>query len=103
MTRAQELAADGRLNFTSQQHVTVAVSRTERPRISLDPFGRGIEVILPAVSDAPDGLASWNVTADGATHVVQSQAQWAGVAEAASLTAFTLLQPVRTVVVTREG
>ncbi|MDB4872479.1 MAG: hypothetical protein JWL97_3483, partial [Gemmatimonadales bacterium] len=77
--------------------------RTERPRISLDAFGRGIEVVLPAVGDTPDGFARWVVTADGVTTTIRSQAQWAGVAEAAPSTTFTLFKPVRTVVVAMDG
>jgi hypothetical protein len=103
MARAQELAAEGGLNLRAPSIATAGRNRTERPRISLDPFGRGVEVILPAVGDAPDGFARWSVTADGATYTVRSQAQWAGVAEAAPATAFTLLQPARTVVVAMDG
>jgi hypothetical protein len=60
-------------------------------------------VLLPSVSDAPDGFVSWTVTADGQPHVVHSQAHWVGVAEAAPPTSFALLRPVRTVVVSAEG
>src|SRR5699024_10486021 len=77
--------------------------RTEHPRVGLDPFGRGIEVILPAVGDAPDGIARWTLTTDGIPTTVRSQAVWVGSAEAAPPTAFTLLRPARTVVVAMEG
>ncbi len=103
MARAQELAAEGRLDLRTPRTGSSDRSHSERPRIGLDPFGRGIEVILPAVGDTPDGYARWSVTADGVTTTVRSQAQWAGVAEAAPSTAFTLLQPVRTVVVAMDG
>lgn len=103
MARAQELAAEGRLDLRAPRTGSSGRNQTERPRIGLDPFGRGIEVILPAVGETPDGYALWSVTADGVTTTVRSQAQWAGVAEAAPSTAFTLLQPVRTVVVAMAG
>lgn len=103
MARAQELAAEGRLDLRAPRAGSSGRIQTERPRIGLDPFGRGIEVILPAVGDTPDGYARWSVTADGVTTTVRSQARWAGVAEAAPPTAFTLLQPVRTVVAAMAG
>ena len=65
----QELVAEGRLD----PRMPVAESRrdrgprTERPRIGLDPFGRGVEVVLPAIGDSPDGSAIWHITADGLT------------------------------------
>ncbi|MBW4720610.1 hypothetical protein [Saccharothrix obliqua] len=98
VVRARELASSGGLSVRSGSH-----RRVERPRIGLDPFGRGIEVILPATGDAVDGAALWAVTADGVTRTVRSQAPWEGVAESVPPAAFTLLQPVRTVVAAREG
>lgn len=105
MARAQELADEGRIDLRPPRS-TGAVggrTRTEQPRIGLDPFGRGIEVVLPPVGDTPDGFARWTVTADGVSTTIRSQAQWAGVTEAAPSTTFTLLQPARTVVVAMEG
>jgi hypothetical protein len=103
MARAQELAAEGRLDLRVPRSGSGGRARTERPRIGLDAFGRGIEVVLPAVGDIPDGFARWSVTADGVTTTIRSQAQWEGLAESAPSTTFTLLQPVRTVVVAMDG
>src|SRR6266487_1900441 len=66
---------------------------SSRPRIGLDPFGEGIRVILPAVGDAPDGVALWRVTADGTPDIVQSRALWVGTAEAAPETTYPLSRP----------
>jgi hypothetical protein len=74
-----------------------------RPRIALDPYGAGVQVILPAVGDAPDGVATWRVTADGEPVTVRSRAQWVGSAEAAPETAHSLPRPVRTVEVSLVG
>lgn len=78
-------------------------SRRSRPRIGLDPYGAGIQVVLPAVDDAPDGVATWRVTADGDPILVRSRAQWVGVAEAAPETVHPLSRPVRTVQVSLSG
>lgn len=76
---------------------------TTRPRIALDPYGAGVQVILPAVGEAPDGVATWRVTADGEPVTVRSRAQWVGTAEAAPETAHPLGRPVRTVDVSLVG
>ena len=60
-------------------------------------------MILPAVGEAPDGVAIWRVTADGGTATVQSRALWVGAAEAAPQTAYPLHRPVRTVLVSLAG
>ena len=80
-----------------------ARSSPSRPRIALDPYGAGVQVILPAVGEAPDGVATWRVTADGDPVTVCSRAQWAGAAEAAPETAHPLARPARTVHVSLAG
>ncbi|GIH50615.1 hypothetical protein SAMN05421833_12814 [Microbispora rosea] len=102
LERARYLASEGRLDLTTSRSPSTGRTRIERPRIALDPFGGGIEVVLPPVGDTPDGTARWNVTADGVTTTVRSQAMWVGVAEAPSTT-HSLLRPVRTVVVAMDG
>ncbi|XVS65519.1 hypothetical protein ACQPYE_05510 [Actinosynnema sp. CA-299493] len=97
--RAQELASAGVLRLQPRRSGASSRRRVERPRIGLDPFGRGVEVILPALDEVLGGSAAWTVTADGITRTVRGQAQWEGVAESVPPSAFTLLQPVRTVVV----
>ena len=80
-----------------------ATSLRRRPRIALDPYGAGLQVVLPAVGDAPDGVATWRVTADGSAVTVRSRAQWVGASEAAPETAHPLARPVRTVHVSLVG
>jgi hypothetical protein len=79
------------------------VRRQAQPRIALDPYGEGIHVVLPAVSDTPDGVARWRVVADGETHTVQSRAMWVGAAETTPETVFPLDRPVRAVLVSLAG
>jgi superfamily I DNA/RNA helicase len=74
-----------------------------RPRIALDPYGVGVQVILPAVGEAPDGVATWRVTADGKPVTVRSRVQWVGSAESAPATMHPLTRPVRTVDVSLVG
>ena len=78
-------------------------STRHRPRIALDPYGAGVQVILPAVGAAPDGVATWRVTADGDPVIVRSRAEWVGLAEAAPETAHPLPRPVRIVQVSLLG
>ena len=99
----EEVAAQGpghRVRGTGQLS---AQSSASRPRIALDPYGAGVQVILPAVGEAPDGVATWRVTADGDPVTVRSRAQWVGAAEAAPETAHPLARPVRTVQVSLVG
>lgn len=102
-TAHAELGA-GRLDLRTARHRReFSRERQPRPRIGLDPFGEGIRVVLPAVGDAPDGVAIWRVTADGASETVQSRAMWAGTAEAAPETTYPLPRPVRGVLVSLAG
>ena len=102
---ARDEANAGRLDLTAARHLhaVAGYGQRPRPRIGLDPFGQGVQVILPAVGEAPDGVAIWRVTADGGTATVQSRALWVGAAEAAPQTAYPLHRPVRTVLVSLAG
>lgn len=75
---------------------------SERPRIALDPFGQGVQVVLPA-AESGNGVAHWYINADGLTSSVRSQAPWPGLAEAVPATTFAISSPVRTVVVALAG
>jgi hypothetical protein len=94
----------GRLDLSAARRRTgTSHERQSRPRIGLDPFGEGVRVILPAVGDAPDGVALWRVTADGTSDTVQSRALWVGAAEAAPETTYPLPRAVRSVLVSLAG
>lgn len=94
----------GRLDLSAARRTMAESHGTQaRPRIGLDPFGQGVQVILPPVGDAPDGIASWRVTADGSVAIVQSRALWVGAAEAAPETTYPLSRPVRSVLVSLSG
>ena len=99
----QEVAAQGAGTRGRGPGSAKARSSASRPRIALDPYGAGVQVILPAVGEAPDGVATWRVTADGDPATVRSRAQWVGAAEAAPATAHPLARPVRTVQVSLVG
>ncbi|WP_326641565.1 hypothetical protein OG884_02160 [Streptosporangium sp. NBC_01755] len=92
---AQNLATRGRLDLTRYDAAEARRGRTERPRLSLDPFGQGVQVVLPPVGDAPDGTARWTVTVDGLQNIVRSRSLWVGTAEAAPSTTFAIAQPAR--------
>ena len=104
---ARDEVARGGLNLTATrrtaQRAGTRGARQARPRIALDPYGAGVQVLLPAVGDMPDGTAQWRVTADGVTGTVQSRAMWVGAAEAAPETSYPLSRPVRTVLVSLAG
>lgn len=99
VNRAAVIAASGLFEARLGRVSWGSARATDRPRVGLDPFNRGIQVVLPSVRDAPGGFVSWTVTADGHPYVVESQAQWAGVAEAPPPTQFALPHPVRNVAV----
>ena len=99
----EEAAAQGLDKPTARRRETTVRRSPSRPRIGLDPYGVGVQVILPAVGDAPDGIATWRVTADGDPVTVRSRAQWVGAAESAPETAHPLARPVRTVHVSLVG
>jgi superfamily I DNA/RNA helicase len=99
----REAAAQGLDKPAVRRGETRAYRATPRPRIGLDPYGVGVQVILPAVGETPDGVATWRVTADGDPVTVRSQAQWVGSAESAPQTVHPLARPVRTVQVSLVG
>ena len=99
----QEAAAQGLDKPVARRGEITARKSTQRPRIGLDPYGVGVQVILPAVGDAPDGVATWRVTADGAPVTVRTRAQWVGSAESAPQTVHPLTRPTRTVHVSLVG
>ena len=99
----QEAAAQGLDKPSARRSETKARRSAPRPRIGLDPYGVGVQVILPAVGETPDGVATWRVTADGDPVTVRSRAQWVGSAEAAPQTVHPLNRPVRTVHVSLLG
>ncbi|MEV5828460.1 hypothetical protein AB0L25_23160 [Spirillospora sp. NPDC052242] len=99
--RALRLVQDGSLPLAPAGGRGRAAA--ERPRLALDPFGKGVEVRLPAIGDAPDGVASWHITADAERAVVRSRAEWAGAVEGTPATSHPLQGPVRTVLVSLAG
>jgi hypothetical protein len=103
VTRATELIEDERLNLRElkdRRRRPTSDEVVERPRLRFDPFGRGVEVALPAVADAQDGVAVWSLTIDGTRSIHRSQAAWHEAASLAPATTFAMPYPSRTVVVT---
>ena len=98
-----EAVAQGLDRPAARRSGTATHGSAPRPRIALDPYGMGVQVILPAVGETPDGVATWRVTADGDPVMVRSRAQWVGSAEAAPQTAHPLTRPVRAVQVALIG
>jgi hypothetical protein len=101
---ARKAAAEHGPNEPGQRSDAAGARRSQpRPRIGLDPYGAGVQVVLPAVGEAPDGVATWRVIADGVPVMVRSRAQWVGSAESAPQTVHPLSRPVRTVHVSLAG
>jgi hypothetical protein len=82
---------------------TAAPRPTPPPRLALDPNVPAVHVILPAVADPPDEVATWQVVADGDPVTVRSRARSAGAAEVAPPAAHPVPRPVRAVQVTLSG
>ncbi|MFB9726234.1 hypothetical protein [Haloechinothrix salitolerans] len=101
--RAQELAEQGLFDTSPPVDVSRRKQRQERPRLELDPYGRGVAVWLPPIGDAPDGTARWHVTEDGVPHTVKSQTMWVDAAEGVPATTHALSRPVRSVQVRLAG
>ena len=90
----------------ARSRARLATRRTETappcPRIALipnapnTPNGPGVQLILPPIVEAPDGVATWRVTADGVLVTIRSRAGTAPPAH-------PLTRPVRTVHVSRAG
>ncbi|MGD0246723.1 MAG: UvrD-helicase domain-containing protein [Streptosporangiaceae bacterium] len=73
------------------------------PRLALDPNIPAVHVILPAITDPADEVATWQVSADGDPVTVRSPARSAGSAEVAPPAAHPLPRPVRVVHVALAG
>ncbi|WP_405393450.1 hypothetical protein [Microbispora hainanensis] len=101
--RAQELHREGRLDVKDRAPVGRRLVRAEQPRLGLEPFGQGVQIVLPPVGEAPDGTARWNVTVDGVPTLVKSRALWVGAAEGAPATSFALAKPGRVAQVSLYG
>lgn len=101
VTRAQQLAEADQLDWTATAARTHFGHRAThyRPYLELEPFGRGLLLRLPAVPDAPDGHAVWQVRVDGAAQTIISRSMWPGDRETAPATALTIARPARHIVV----
>lgn len=100
---AQRAVEEGRIDPSATRRTATGSARGQRPRIGLDPFGQGVRVILPAIGDALDGVAVWQLVTDGVPVTVRSRAPWVGANEAVPETFYALPRPVRTVLVSLEG
>ncbi|WP_433515279.1 hypothetical protein ACQP2T_06465 [Nonomuraea sp. CA-143628] len=101
--RAQELIEQGRLDLGRGTATPPRLTQVERPRLALDPFGQGVQIVLPPVGEAPDGTARWNVTVDGVPNLVKSRPLWVGAAEGAPTTSFPLTRPARVAQISLQG
>ncbi|GAA3533302.1 hypothetical protein AFL01nite_18560 [Aeromicrobium flavum] len=95
---ALELAQAGSIARRSRRSASGLNAGADRhPRLFLDPFGRGLLLRLPAVSEAPDGTANWVVGMDGVRQRVATKALWPGSGEPAPPTDVSVRAPVRSV------
>lgn len=105
LTAAKELADNDELTPRSRQRKSGVSSAAEvRPALHLDPYGRGVLLRLPAVSEAPDGTATWLVSIDGKSQQqIRTKALWPGSGEPAPQTDFSITAPARTATAALEG
>ncbi|WP_327006863.1 hypothetical protein OHA72_06040 [Dactylosporangium sp. NBC_01737] len=101
IARATELAQSGLLELGGLRRARASAAR-EHPRLLLEPFGRGLLIWLPAVEDALDGVASWQLRFDGEPQEVMSRSPWPGGRQTAPATGIPVNQPVREVSVELE-
>jgi hypothetical protein len=52
-----------------------------KPRLTLDPHGHGLQMVLPAADDVPSGTAPWWITGNGDAHPARARVKWVGAAE----------------------
>ncbi len=76
---------------------------SRRPALVLQPYGQGLVLRLPPVSEAPDGRAVWLVGIDGDRQRVSTRAAWPGANEVAPSTDVTVGTPVRAVTAALES
>lgn len=74
-----------------------------QPAVTLDPYGRGVVLRLPAVSEAPDGRAVWVVTIDSQLERVETRAMWPGSTQPAPATEVPIASPARQATAALEG
>jgi superfamily I DNA/RNA helicase len=92
-----DLSGTGR--HPADGHRPRTAARQAYPQLALDPYGQGVHVLLPAVSEMPAGVTRWRITADGDPHSVHTRAMWVGAAGTAPQTTCPLDKPARTVFV----
>ncbi|GLV49951.1 hypothetical protein TBS_05270 [Thermobispora bispora] len=103
LDRAQELAREGELDLIREPAPGRGRRRVEPPHLAIDPYGQGVQIVLPPIGEAPDGTARWQVIVDGVPTVVKSRALWVGAAEGAPATTFPLPRPARSAQVSLYG
>ncbi|GAA3119969.1 hypothetical protein GCM10010466_08510 [Planomonospora alba] len=94
---AQKLAEEGKLTLERSAAERGSSSRCRSPQVGLDPFGYGVQLILPRTGAISAEVTEWTINADGVRSTVRSQSAWVGVAEEAPPTTYPLSQPVRMV------
>lgn len=101
---AQDLAEQKRLDWwsASRRGMQTASTTRLRPRLELEPFGRGVVVWLPPVANATDGMAQWRIRAAGAVEEVLSRSPWPGATQAPA-TVVPLPKPVHEVTIELSG
>lgn len=80
-----------------------SVEHGDRPRLAIEPFGRGLLLRLPAVGDAPGGAALWSISIDEAVTTVRSRSLLPGAHEPAPEVDVPIAGPVRLATAELEG
>lgn len=69
--------------------------RPQLPYLNLDPYGQGVELVLPAVEGRSEGGVNWHVTLDGELEVVRTRAAWPGASQTIPGATLVVSRPVR--------
>ncbi len=99
----KETGAWGPGRPSSRRAEVPALRPTPAPRLALDPDTPAVHVVLPAVAEPPDEIATWQVSAGGDPVMVRSRARCAASTEVAPPATHSLPRPVRAVHVTLAG
>lgn len=101
VAEATRLSREGALS-TEGRYFRRGGGRIGRPYLGIDPFGRGVQVVLPGIPGTSES-ASWRVSVDGVSSTVQGRSPWPGASEGVPDTYYAIRRPARRVGVNRSG
>ncbi|GAA1817293.1 hypothetical protein HC028_21215 [Planosporangium flavigriseum] len=95
VAKALDLAKSGLLNLSSARETGAGLGT--RPRLLLEPYGRGLMAWLPPIPDAPLGQVEWDLVIGGQPQTVRSRSVLPAARDTAPAVSVPLPRPVREV------